>query len=348
MSGRQPTRGRILARLAVTLALLASLAWWLDLTQVAMRLGQIRLSWVLAALALSVLQVAGAAWRWSYTAGRLGLVLPFRHALREYYLATFLNQVLPGGLAGDVSRAWRHAQTVATGPAVRAVVLERAVGHVVMVGLTVASGILLLMRSGHADRPSATLVVAIAVTAGVAVMLWVRAGGRGGAWSRSWPWPLPGWRWLSWVRALGRDARVAVFSSETFVPQIVSSLGIALSFLITYVFAARAVGIETSLVVLLPLVPPVLMSMVIPFTVAGWGVREGTAGLLWSAAGLSASDGVALSVTYGVLVFLSTLPGAVILARLAGQVKVKQDVVTEPKMAAGWPQGVVERRDRVE
>ena len=348
MSRHQPTSRRVLARLAVTGGLLAGLAWWLDLTEVATRLGQMRVSWVLAVLGLSVVQMAGSAWRWSYTAGRLGLVLPFRHALREYYLAVFLNQVLPGGLLGDVSRAWRHAQTVASGPAVRAVVLERAVGQVVMVGLTVGSGLLLLMTSGHADRLSTTIGVALAVTAGIVAARWVMSRGRSVASSGRWSWPSPAWRWLRWVGDLRRDARVAVFSSETFVPQILSSVGIAVSFLVAYVFAARAVGIETPLVVLVPLVPPVLMSMVIPLTVAGWGVREGTAWLLWSAAGLSVSDGVAVSLAYGVLVFLSTLPGGVILARLGGQIKVEQDVVAEPKMAAGWPQGVAERRDRVE
>ncbi|NNM34814.1 MAG: UPF0104 family protein, partial [Gemmatimonadetes bacterium] len=54
-----------------------------------------------------------------------------------------------------------------------------------------------------------------------------------------------------------------------------------------------------------------------PISVAGWGLREGAAALLWSAAGLTTAEGVAVSVAYGLIVLLSTLPGlAVLLASL--------------------------------
>ena len=68
---------------------------------------------------------------------------------------------------------------------------------------------------------------------------------------------------------------------------------------------------------LLPLVAPVLVSMLLPVTVAGWGVRETAAATLWGAVGLASADGVAISVAYGLLVLLSSLPGALVL--LAGR-----------------------------
>ena len=79
--------------------------------------------------------------------GCLGVV-----AVREYYLAMFLNQVLPGGVLGDVTRAWRHARLEDTGRAVRAVVFERASGQLVM---TVVTGVSLARRAASVapDRP---------------------------------------------------------------------------------------------------------------------------------------------------------------------------------------------------
>ena len=56
-----------------------------------------------------------------------------------------------------------------------------------------------------------------------------------------------------------------------------------------------------------------LLTMLIPVTVAGWGVREGAAAVLWGIVGLTSVDGVAISITYGFLVLLSTLPGMVVL-----------------------------------
>ena len=72
---------------------------------------------------------------------------------------------------------------------------------------------------------------------------------------------------------------------------------------------------DTPLPVLLPLVAPVLMSMLIPVTVAGWGLREGAAAVLWGAVGLTAADGVLVSVAYGLLVLIGSLPGALFLMR---------------------------------
>ena len=131
-------------RLLVSVGLLAFVARSLDVAEIMARLGDLNASWVALGLALSIMQVVGQAWRWRYTASRLGMVLPLRSAVSEYYLGLFLNQVLPGGVVGDVSRAWRHARTAApTGSAVRAVVLERASGQVVMTGVAVASLVML-------------------------------------------------------------------------------------------------------------------------------------------------------------------------------------------------------------
>ena len=59
--------------------------------------------WLALALSLSVPQMALSAWRWQLTAASLDAPLPFRHAFAEYYLGSFLNQVLPGGMLGDAN-----------------------------------------------------------------------------------------------------------------------------------------------------------------------------------------------------------------------------------------------------
>ncbi|WP_330218003.1 hypothetical protein [Marinobacter similis] len=63
--------------------------------------------------------------------------------------------------------------------------------------------------------------------------------------------------------------------------------------------------------------------MVIPLTVAGWGVREGAAAVLWPLAGLPAEQGVALSVAYGALVLISSFPGLAVLLWSQSPVGVK-------------------------
>jgi uncharacterized membrane protein YbhN (UPF0104 family) len=220
--------------------------------------------------------------------------------LREYYLALFLNQVLPGGVLGDVSRAWRHGRSGPErriGPAALAVILERTSGQVVMGGVALISVASLPLAFSTMSRTlSLTLTGAGTGAAVLAAFVALRRRPRDGPW-----------------RTLSADAHRALFAKDALPVQLLSSTLIVATFLATYVVAARAVGVSTPLWTLLPLVAPVLLSMLIPVTVAGWGVREATAAALWGAAGLTVVDGVAISAAYGLLVLLSSLPGAVIL-----------------------------------
>lgn len=299
---RGPGRVPLLLRAAVSLGLLAGLAVWLDAGAVATRLASMRPSWVLAALALSVVQVAVLAWRWSFTARRLGVGLPWPVAWREYYLSIFLNQVLPGGVLGDVARAWRQARSqvraqAPRGPAVRAVVFERLSAQVVMT--TVAGVSLLFLPVTVVPGSRAAMVGAglLAVGLVVATIVWMRR--------QSSEWSLYG--------PVLAEVGAAHLAPGAFAAQLASALVVVATYLATYLVAARAVGVETPLPVLLPLVAPVLMSMLIPVTVAGWGLREGAAAVLWGAVGLTAADGVVVSVAYGLLVLAGSAPGAVFL-----------------------------------
>lgn len=277
--------------------ILLGVALTVDVGAVWDRLAALEARCVLAALTVGVGQTLLSAWRWRYTAGRLGLTLPFTLALREYYRALFLNQVLPGGVLGDADRAWRHSGRApeARGPAVRAVVLERLSGQVVMAAVASLSFAVIALRAGTGALGwwVASLAVAAVASGAVAVAVRTPSG------------PAP----TSVTAALRRDARAALFSGEAVYVQLTTSTVIIASYVAAYLLAARAVGIDTPLVVLAPLVAPVLLSMLLPLSVGGWGVRESAAASIWSVAGLGAADGVAISVTYGLIVLVGTVPG---------------------------------------
>lgn len=287
-------------RVLVSLAILLLLSRVLDAGSIAARLADLHGEWVAVALALSVVQVVLSAGRWQYTAARLGVELARAVAVREYYLATFLNQVLPGGVMGDVSRAWRHRGDAGlTGPAaVHAVILERTSGQLVMLGVAAVS--LVVIGLGIGGRSAAALL-GLLLLAGGATALIARAA-------------LPRLRALPVAGRLLTDARRALFDTPAWIVQSTTSLLVVASYVATWVAATRAVGIDTPTSTLLPLVAPVLVTMLIPVTVAGWGVREAGAAALWSSVGLTAADGVAVSVAYGLLVLVGSLPGALVLA----------------------------------
>jgi hypothetical protein len=109
------------------------------------------------------------------------------------------------------------------------------------------------------------------------------------------------------------DARKVLLAKDAAAVQWLSAALAAASYVAVFLVAARAVGVETPMLRLLPLVAPVLMTMLIPVSVAGWGIREAAAAGLWGLVGLTPADGAAISVAYGLLVLVSSLPGVLAL-----------------------------------
>lgn len=279
-------------RFVVSAALLVLVSRFVDVGEVVGRLATLEPGWVLLGLAISVAQVPVLAWRWVYTARRLGIELGWARAVSEYWLGVLANQILPGGITGDVSRAWRHARTDAPPRgAVVAVVLERASAQVVMTSAAILSLLTL---------PWAPIGVRIGAGAAVFGMVWLfvrraRLMGAGG---------------MDGVRG---DVHTALLDTEALPVQVVSALLVVGSYLAVFLIAGRAVGVDTPLLHMLPLVAPVLMTMLLPVSVAGWGVREAAAASLWGLVGLSPADGTAISVAYGLIVLASALPGVMTL-----------------------------------
>ena len=124
----------------------------------------------------------------------------------------------------------------------------------------------------------------------------------------------PGPDAASALERLQADARKALLAPDAVALQLVSALVVVASYIAVFLIAARAIGTEASLVTVLPLVAPVLMTMLVPVTIAGWGIREVAATALWGLAGLTPEEGAAVSVAYGLLVLVSSAPGLLFLS----------------------------------
>jgi hypothetical protein len=142
----------------------------------------------------------------------------------------------------------------------------------------------------------------VAVVVGVVAVLLARAALRRGS-----------GRLVRVLRAIGSDLRRGLFAGGAWIGVGAASTVIVAGHVATFIIAARVAGATAGLSVLLPLMLLVLLATAIPLNVAGWGPREGVAAWAFAAAGLTATQGVAASVTFGVLVFVASLPGAAIL-----------------------------------
>jgi uncharacterized membrane protein YbhN (UPF0104 family) len=291
-----------LLRWSVSLAVLGSLALWLDFAVLLDELAGLSAGWLVAALAITALQTLVSAWRWRFTSARLGLPLAWPRAVGDYYLAQFVNQVLPGGVAGDALRAHRHARmSRAAGPAWRAVVIERASGQVVVA--------------------LATLSVLALVPAWREML--VKAWDRGG---EAWVWPLllvllvagcavaAARRWPRHWFVLRGEIHAALLSSSAWPRQLITSSAIVFSYALVFALVGRGIGVDVSFGLLMAVALPILLAMLVPFSVAGWGFRELAASTVWIALGLPAEQGMAVAMAYGIVVLVASLPGAIVLA----------------------------------
>jgi glycosyltransferase 2 family protein len=259
--------------------------------------------WSLAgAVGITLLTTVCCAARWSVVTRSLGVGVPLREAVPAYYRSQFLNTVLPGGVLGDVHRAVRHGREGgAVGRSVLAVACERTAGQGVQLLLTGAA-LLVLPSPWRSDMP---VLVAALVAAALVVVLGARAlPGVGGS-----------------LRARTRQvasADLRLLARPAWTVIVLASAVAVAGHVALFLIAARTAGSTASTVRLLPLALLVLLAAGVPTNLAGWGPREGAAAWVFSSAGLSAAQGLATAVLYGVLVFAASLPGAVVLVVAAG------------------------------
>ncbi|MCA0998009.1 lysylphosphatidylglycerol synthase transmembrane domain-containing protein [Alloyangia pacifica] len=285
-------------RLLLPLGLIGVCLWLADGREALRRLAELSPGWGLATLALLNAVTLLSALRWRRTAAALGLQMPRGEAAREYYMAQFVNQTLPGGVLGDAARAARSRQNGPLSRAAQAVVLERAAGQAGM-GFVALTGLVLMLAGvggpsalGFAPSlwlPGAMLVLML----GALAVLASQRRGRAQGW-----------------RAAARIALLGQWRTQGALSLVIAALTVA-----AFVTAARASGS------LLPaghaalIVPLILTAMLLPASVAGWGWREGAAAALFPLAGLSAEAGLAASIAFGLISLLSALPGAFFLRR---------------------------------
>jgi hypothetical protein len=251
-----------------------------------------------AATGIAVLTTVCCAWRWKIVAGGLGVELSLPAAVAAYYRSQFLNVTLPGGIVGDLHRGVSHGRDVSdVGRGLRAVAWERSAGQVVQAVLTVVV-LLALPSPVRASMPLVAIAVVVAAL-GVALVARARPNGGRSAWAR--------------VRsAVGGDIRDVLLARRAWPSITVASALVVAGHTVTFLIAARVVGISAPLDRMLPIALLVMLGAALP-SVAGWGPREGVTAWAFGAAGFGAQRGITTAVVYGVMVFVASLPGAIVL-----------------------------------
>jgi hypothetical protein len=279
------------------------LLWWvtksLEIGQLRTTLGTVSVEAVALAGGAIVLQTAIIGWRWHRIVHLLGGVLPPGNAIYLAFVGLFFNQALPTSVGGDAVRIWRlHRLGSAPGLAFSSVAIERMTG-VVVLGLMITLCLPAVWHEiGYVTLRTALLAVGPSLLACLLLLTVVDKLTLTG---------LPP-RYAELVSALPRGLRLLGARRRTILE--VTGLGIAAS--LTGILAAYILGRDLAIPLSLPayvtLVGGAALFSVLPFSIGGWGLREASMVALFGAVGVSSERALVLSILWGVLPLVVSLP----------------------------------------
>jgi uncharacterized protein (TIRG00374 family) len=296
-------------RAGITLALLAIVVSGLDWSQIAQRLRDGRPLDFLLAVGLVVVALATGAWRWHALLRRAGVPLGTSRLARIYAVSTFSATFLPTTAGGDVTRALLVTRR---GPDLRRVVVsilvDRAGG---LAGLMGIAWLALVLAPSQVPSGTRALLGWSTLVLAVGALIVLVAAFRGGQVVRR---LIP-----ERLMTTARDAR-SVLRDYAGDPGLLTSwvlLSVAYQTLITLQLVVLGDAIQVDLPFATAAVALTLVTLItlIPISIGGFGVREGSYVVLLGGVSIAASDATLISVLSVATLLVASLPGAYLIMR---------------------------------
>lgn len=300
-SSRLRRVGVLVAKIAVSAALVALLAWWADWRAVAAAVHGADRTLLFAAFVAMLPTVPLAAWRWRRCARASQIDLPVGFFVRATYAGTFAGQLLPAGVGTDAVRLGfflhRRARLA---HAMQSLLLDRLVGVVTIVAIVALGLPHIWAQLPHALRVFAIGLI-LATLGGLAVI-----------------WAL---RHVPLLRDFAGQGKRRKLVDLTFaVRGSLLSRHVAVAFLVSIamfllgngvaLLLAEALGVRVGYVDVLAVVSMAVFVSLMPISVNGWGVREGAMVLGLSVLGVPKATALAISILFGFAGAIATVPGA--------------------------------------
>ena len=288
---------------AISAGLVALVARNLDVAEIGTAIAQIPIGVIGVAFMAIFVQTFLVAMRWRIIMHAIGGELGYRSAVEAVLVGLFFNQGLPSSLGGDTVRVWQvHGAGTPLRIAVRSVVIDRLVGLLALAILAGAGLPLLATRVGSGPLWGLAALLAGGGILGVAFLTFA-----GKPLASLGPERLAGF-----VADLANDLRTVLGQPGLVGPVVGSALLAHCLTLVAVMLLAQSLGLTFGLADALALVPSVLIVSVLPISLAGWGVREGTMVAFFSAAGFIGPEPFAISILIGLLVLANGLIGGVV------------------------------------
>lgn len=302
---------KTVVKLLITVALLALILWQLGgVAPLVAAFSDVRWPFVAALFAVTIADRALMAFKWLLLMRARGVELGFGKALGVYCVASFWGQVLPMTVGGDVVRLWLTTRITERFPIVAAsIAMERLLGFVGAL-LAALVGLLLLgdIVSSQTELGPLWWGGIAVVVAGIAAF-WLSLSQRlFDVVYRLVPARFADSKIVRRVRELhqayldyrGHAAALRRFFGLTLLEQLAPVVFVWL--------AARALGVDLSMLVAAAVVPLATLITRVPISLAGIGVFEGAFMLLLPLGGVAAADAVSMALLDRAIQILAMAP----------------------------------------
>jgi len=255
------------------------------------------------ALALGLLQVWLGAVRWGLVLRALKAKFTTRQTFVVFYIGVFFAIILPGAVGGDAVRMWTARRSgMSLTASINSVMLERAATVLALVLLVAMTQPLLLARVPTIPGSWIFPVLSVLGLAGILALSVLD----------HLPASLHHWRIVRGLVHLAGDTRNLFFhpawGTTTLAVAVLGHVNLSLQ---VYVLAL-GLGLDVSVIDCLVLVPPVILIMTLPISIAGWGLRETAMVAAFGYVGVEPHSALVLSVLFGLATTVTALPGGVV------------------------------------
>lgn len=248
---------------------------------------------------------------WRYVIRAMGYDADGRWAWLTCWTAMFFSQGLPSTMGGDAVRMIHGRQAgLPVAGSVGSVLIDRLAAFAALL-LTAAVGWAGSLYTAGAFSTSA-LKWAHPILIGGCLVALIFAMSLDRLQGTVLPQRLRSWELVKKIGEVSATLRRVLLSPHwgprIMVPAIAThAVRVGLVLLI-----AHNMGLEISLIDCLTVVPLALLVAMVPVTVAGWGLREGSFVAAFGVLGVPAADAFALSVLFGLVIVATSLPGGLI------------------------------------
>jgi uncharacterized membrane protein YbhN (UPF0104 family) len=292
-------------QLAVSVALLGVLFWWIDIERLVSQALTIKPQFALLALGLQLIQNDCATRRWTTILRAFKEPPSHLRMLRFQYMALFTQLFLPSSIGGAAVRVGVLLRSgFPLGIAVNSVLLDRIValgGLVLLAALFLPAVASSISLGGSAGRLA--IITALGALGALAAALWWR----------------PARFWLALLKHTPLKfladplelARPNLIRPRTVIVAFVLSLFGQFAAIVSIFILAVGMGLHVGLLDCILVMPPVMLLSALPISIAGWGVREGAMVVAFGLLEVPPESALLLSVQFAIIGHIATTPGAI-------------------------------------